>query len=59
MGTDGQSEVTEESPSAGERVADNTRDIAECADKRRREMRAGGFSCRFVSRYERQIERND
>lgn len=38
MGTDGQSEVTEESPSAGERVADNTRDIAECADKRRREM---------------------
>lgn len=37
-GTDGQSEVTEESPSAGERVADSMRDITECGDERRTEM---------------------
>lgn len=38
MGTDGQSEVSEASPSAAERVADSMRDMTECGDKRGREM---------------------
>lgn len=39
MGTDGQSEVTEESLSAGERAADSVTDITErYGEKRRTEM---------------------
>lgn len=37
MGTDERSGVTEECPSAGERVADDMRDITESRDKRRGE----------------------